>query len=214
MWGMADRPPARSVKISEDERTGWSSERPRRDGAPPRPPDLSVRCRVLTATDQLRYSPGSLLVIVSASPAERDSFAERLIDNRLLLSLDKVRLLLADKLSEEEIATRAPEVLDAAVQKRLDAGQTVVIVADGLDAAERERYLRMATRAKRPRHVILVEAAREDVRDEDRATLNDLRRRLDARELGREGFQTALRLNRESAADLKRIVFQPPPREE
>ena len=52
------RPPARSVKIGEDERTGWSSDRPRRDGAPPRPADLTVHCRVLAPADRLRYSPG------------------------------------------------------------------------------------------------------------------------------------------------------------
>jgi hypothetical protein len=64
---MASRPPARSVKISDDERTGWSSDRPRRDGAPPRPLDLTVHCRVLTPADRLRYSPGSLLVVLGAS---------------------------------------------------------------------------------------------------------------------------------------------------
>ena len=72
----------RSVKISEDERGGWSSDRPRRDGAPPRPPDVSVRCRVLSPSHEVRYSPGSLLLIVSPSLAERDRFTEGLIDNR------------------------------------------------------------------------------------------------------------------------------------
>ena len=67
MMGMASRPTARSVKISDDERTGWSSDRPRRDGAPPRPANLTVHCRVLRPTDRLRYSPGSLL----SSPARR-----------------------------------------------------------------------------------------------------------------------------------------------
>ena len=32
--GVASRPSSRSVKISSDERTGWSSDRPRPDGAP------------------------------------------------------------------------------------------------------------------------------------------------------------------------------------
>ncbi|HWF34369.1 MAG TPA: hypothetical protein VG295_03330, partial [Solirubrobacteraceae bacterium] len=68
---------SRSVKISPDERTGWSSERPRRDGAPPRPADVSVRSRVLSPSDRLRYSPGSLLLIVGASAAEPARFAER-----------------------------------------------------------------------------------------------------------------------------------------
>ena len=36
-------PNARSVKIPSDERGGWSSDRPRKAGGPPRPPDVSVR---------------------------------------------------------------------------------------------------------------------------------------------------------------------------
>lgn len=211
---MSDQPPTRSVKISEDERRGWSSDRPRRDGAPPRPPDISVRCQVLSPSYYLRYSPGSLLVIVSPSVVERDRFAERLIDNRTLLSLDKVRALLAGRAAEEEIANRAPEILDAAVLKRLEANETVTIAAEGLEADERERYVRMAARAKRPRHLILVEAAAGDVHEDDHATLNQLRRRLDAGELGAEGFQTALRVGGESVSELKRIVFQHPPRDE
>jgi predicted kinase len=210
----ADQPQTRSVKISQDERTGWSSERPRRDGAPPRPPDISVRCRVLSPSDELRYSPGSLLVIVSASKAERDRFAERLIDSRMLLSLDKVRALLAGRVDEDQVAGRAQEILDAAVIKRLEANQTVTIAADGLDAGERDRYVRMAHAARRPRHLILLEAAREDVDEEDLATVNDLRRRLDAGELGAEGFQTAVRIGGESVGELKRIVFQRPPRDD
>ena len=108
---MADEPKTRSVKIPEDERMGWSSERPRRDGAPPRPPDLTVRCRVLSPSDHLRYSPGSLLVIVSVSAAERNRFAERLIDGRMLFSLDKVRGLLEGRVPEDQIDDRAKEIL-------------------------------------------------------------------------------------------------------
>ena len=37
VW-MADEPQIRSVKIREDERRGWTTDRPRRDGAPPRLP--------------------------------------------------------------------------------------------------------------------------------------------------------------------------------
>jgi predicted kinase len=215
MWGVADEPTTRSVKIGEDERTGWSSERPRREGAPVRPPDISVRSRVLTPTDHLRYSPGSLVVIVCPATAERDRFAERMIPNKAaLLSLGKVRSLLAGRVSEEDISTRAPEVLDAAVKKRLGANETVVIAAEGTGADERERYARMAAAAKRPRHLILLEVARDEVPEEERASLNELRRRLDAGELGAEGFQTAVRLGGQSVSELKRIVFEYPPRDD
>jgi predicted kinase len=212
---MATRPSARSVKISDDERTGWSSDRPRRDGAPPRPADLTVHCRVLAPADRLRYSPGSLLIVVSASASERERFLERLIEDRAsLLSLEKVRGLLAGRVAEEEIPARAEELLTAAVLKRLEARETVVLATDGLDPAERESFVRLAAALKRPRHLILIETSKDQVREEDHAALNELRRALDSGELGAEGFQTVLRLGGGSAAEVKRIMFRPPPRED
>ena len=212
---MASRPPARSVKISADERTGWSSDRPRSDGAPARPANISVHCRVLSPADRLRYSPGSLLVVVSASLAERDSFLERLIEDRAcLLSLEKVRGLLAGRVAAEDLQERAEELLQAAAHKRLESRETVVLGASGLQAQERERFVRMASLLKRPRHLILLETARDQVHEDDLATLNDLRRALDAGELGAEGFQTVLRLGGGSAAEVKRILFRPPPRDD
>jgi hypothetical protein len=215
MRGMATRPPSRSVKISDDERGGWSSDRPRRDGAPARPADVTVHCRVLTPADRLRYSPGSLLIVASASADERDRFVDRLIEDRAsLLSLGKVRALLAGRVAEEDLPARAEELLSAAVSKRLQNRETVVLAMDGLQPAEREPFVRMAAALKRPRHLILLETAREHVREEDHAALNELRRALDAGELGREGFQTALRLGGGTAGEVKRILFRPPPRED
>ena len=205
----------RSIKIADDERGGWSSDRPRPGGGPPRKPDVSTRCRVLTPSDVLRYSPGSMLMVVSASPEARDSFVERLIETKsAVLSLGKVRGLLAGRVPEEEIEERAAELLDAAAAKRLEAGETVVIPAEGLDPEERERFVRLAHGFRRPRHLILIETGRDNVQDEDRAALNELRRRLDAGELGAEGFQTALRLGGGSVSELKRLVFRPAPRDD
>jgi len=211
----ASRPGSRSVKIGADERTGWSSDRPRRDGAPERPPNISVHCRVLKPVDRLRYSPGSLVVVTSASAAERDAFVARLIEDRAsLLSLSKVRGLLEGRVPAEELDTRAQELLAAAVAKRLQNKDTVVLAAEGLQADERERFVRIAASLKRPRHLILLETARDQVSEEDLPTLNALRRALDAGELGEEGFQTALRLGGGSASEVKRILFRPPPRED
>src|SRR6476646_6353591 len=109
---MASKPTSRSVKLSADERTGWSSDRPRKEGAPERPVDLTVHCRVLAPADRLRYSPGSLLVVSGASRPERDAFLARLIEDRsALLSLDKVRALLSGRVAEDELEQRAPELL-------------------------------------------------------------------------------------------------------
>jgi predicted kinase len=215
MGGMATRPPARSVKIGADERTGWSSDRPRRDGAPPRPADLTVHCRVLRPADRLRYSPGSLLIVACASGAELEAFLDRLIEDRsAVLSLEKVRALLAGRVAEEELDERAAELLKAAVAKRIENRQTVVLAVSGFAPEEREPFVRIAAAQRRPRHLILIETARDNVDEEDLVPLNELRRALDAGELGNEGFQTALRLGGGSAIEVKRILFRPPPRED
>lgn len=212
---MASRPQSRSVKISADERGGWSSDRPRRDGAPARPESVATHCSVLRPVDRLRYSPGSLVVVVCASSAERDAFIARLIEDRAsVLSLQRVRALLQGRVASEELDDRARELLLAAAAKRMDAKQTVVLAAEGLDAAEREALVRIAAAHRRPRHLILLETAREQVAEEDVRALNALRRALDAGELGSEGFQTALRLGGTSASEVKKILFRPPPREE
>jgi hypothetical protein len=213
--GMPDPRSTRSVKIGTDERGGWSSDRPRREGAPPRPADISVRSRVLPPSDRIRYSPGSLLVIVSASKLERDRFAVRVLEERgVLLTLDRVRSLLAGKVTDEEVESRAPGLLEAAVAKRLQAGESVVLAAEGVRLEDREPFVRTAARFERPRHLILLETPRDQVAEDDRAPLNELRRALDAGELGAEGFHTAMRLGGSSLAEVKRIVFRPPPRDD
>jgi hypothetical protein len=208
----------RSVKIGDDERGGWSSERPRRPGEPERPArkaDVSVRGRVLSPSDSLRYSPGSLLLVACADAATRDAFCARVIaDAGALLSLGKVRALLAGRVEAGEIEEKAQVLLDAAAKKRFSEGQTVVVALETLGADERERYVRMAHAANRPRHLILVEAGKDKVADEDRAVLGELRTRLDAGELGQEGFVTSLRLGGATVSELKRIVFAPPPRDD
>lgn len=215
MGEMADTPPTRSVKISDEERGGWSSDRPRPDGRPARPANVAVRCHVLSPSDRIRYSPGSLLLVASASEPARDQFVARAISERgAVFSLGKVRKLLADRVEPEELEARAAELLDAAVSKRLGANETVVIATDGLDPGEREHYVRMAHGLNRPRHLILLEVARDAVSDEQRLALNELRRRLDAGELGEEGFQTALRLGGGAISELKRIVFAPAPKDD
>jgi predicted kinase len=208
-------PNTRSIKISDDERGGWSSDRPRPGGGPPRKADVSARCRVLTPTDLLRYSPGSLLIVASASAPDRDAFVERLIETKsAVLSIDKVRGLLAGRVAEDQMEESAAQLLEKAALKRLEAGETVVIPTKGLDPEEREKFVRMAAAHRRPRHLILIETARDQVQEEDRAALNELRRRLDAGELGQEGFQTALRLGGGSVGELKRLVFRPAPRDD
>lgn len=199
---------SRSVKIDQDERGGWSSDRPRRDGAPPRPVDLAVRGRALAPAALLRYSPGSLLIIVSGSAEARETLAKRVVEETsALLSMSKVRALLATKGIDDD--ERAAQLLDATVAKRLANGDSVALVADGVTAPERERYVRMANANKRPCHLILVEAPRDEIDEQDHDALNQLRKSLDTARLGAEGFNTFLRLGGSALAEVKRIVFRP-----
>ncbi len=176
---------------------------------------MSVKSRVLRPSDRLRYSPGSLLLIVGPVAAGAGRFAEQVVEERgAVFSMTKVRTLLQGRVADEELEGRSRELLDATVAKRLKAGQTVVVAIEGLDPAERERYVLIAHRERRPRHLILIETSREEVLDEERAGLDELRRGLDAGEAGSQGFQTALRLTGDALTELKRIVFQRPPRDE
>jgi len=205
-------PETRSIKIGNDERTGWSSDRPRRDGAPPRPASLAVRGQVLEPSDRLRYTPGSLVLVATPDPAEGERFLAGVLEDRsALLSPQKVRKLLAGRVAEEELEARATQLLDAAVQKRLDSGDAVVLVMEGFDAQDRERWVRAAAALRRPRHLVLLDGSAEQA---DRGALGDLRRTLMAGDLGEEGFHTAIRLGGSSATELNRIVFRSPPRDD
>ena len=174
-----------------------------------------MRCRVLSPSDRLRYSPGSLLLVVSPSVTERDRFIARVVEDKgAIFSLDKVRGLLKGRVPAEQVEERASELLDAAIGKRIEAGETVVLAVEGLSAESRERYVRMAAAVRRPRHVILLEAGRDTADEEERAALDELRRSLVAGELGAEGIQTALRLSGTTVAEVKKIVFRPAPRDD
>jgi predicted kinase len=205
----------RSVKIGDDERLGWSSERPRREGARERPVDISTRNRVLRPSEVLLYSPGSLVVVASSAPADAEAFVNRMVQNKgALFSMSKVRALLNGRVGEDELEARAQELLSSAVAKRLEAGDTVVVVVETLDPEEREPFVRLANAAGRPRHLVLFEPAGVDLDDEGKAALSDLRRRLTAGEMGQEGFQTSLRLAGSTIGEVKRLDFQRPSRDD
>lgn len=205
----------RSVKIGDDERLGWSSERPRRESGPPRPADISTRNRVLRPSEELMYSPGSLVVVASSDPDAADAFVNRLVQSKgALFSLNKVRKLLKGRVDDSELDGRAEELLGTAVAKRLESGETVVVVTETLEAEEREPFVRAAAAAGRPRHLLLFEPTGVELDEEDKAALADLRRRLTAGELGQEGFQTSLRLAGTSIGEVKRLDFQRPSRDD
>ena len=131
-----------------------------------------------------------------------------------LLAMGKVRAMLAGRVGADEVEGKASALVDTAAAKRLGEGQTVVIALDGLDPEARERYVRMAAAHGRPRHLILLDAAKEKVAEEDREALGELRTTLDAGGLGQEGFVTSLRLGGRTVGELRRIVFARPPRDD
>jgi predicted kinase len=205
----------RSVKIGDDERLGWSSEKPRREGGPARPADISTRNRVLKPSEELMYSPGSLVVVASSAPSDADAFVNRLVQQKgAVFSMNKVRGLLEGRVGEAELEARAQELLTNAIAKRLESGDTVVVVAETLDPEEREPFVRLAAANSRPRHLVLFEPAGVDLDEEGKAALSDLRRRLTAGELGQEGFQTSLRLAGSTIGEVKRLDFQRPSRDD
>jgi len=212
--GMSSSQP-RSVKISDNERGGWSSDRPRRAGEAERPPrklDVSVRGRVLAPSDRMRYNPGSLVLIACADPQLRERFVRRVIDEQSsILSAEKVRGLLRGKVPEAELEAKAAQLLDAAITKRMAAGDSVTVPLETMEAEERERFVRLAAAHRRPRHLVLVEVAKDTVPEEVLAPLGELRTALNAGELGQEGFMTSLRLGGRVVEELKKIVFSPPP---
>jgi hypothetical protein len=210
---MADssKPQGRSVKIDQDERGGWSSDRPR-PGGEKRRASVATNGRALAPAAQLVYRPGSLLVVVSGSATARDALVDRVIEEKdAVLSLGKVSRLLAQKLDADAVAAKAPVLLDAAVAKRLEAGSTVVVPLEGVDAEERERFVRMAAPHRRPCHLILVEAAPDEMAEEAAAPLAKLRQLIDQGTLGSEGFVTFIRLGGSAIDELKRVLFRAKP---
>jgi hypothetical protein len=126
----------------------------------------------------------------------------------------KVRSLLTGRVSEDELEARAEELMTSAIAKRIEAGDTVVVVTETLDREEREPFVRLAAAAGRPRHIVLFEPAGADLDEDKKAALTDLRRRLTAGELGQEGLQTSLRLAGSTIGEVKRLEFQRPSRDD
>jgi hypothetical protein len=208
---MSDGP--RSVKIDQNERGAWTSDRPGRDdegSGRRRPVDISVRCRVLSPADRMRYSPGSLVLVTGPDEAALEELAGRVFEEQsAVLTAGKLRALVQGKVPAAQVAEKADELRAAVAAKRIAKGDSVVITDTGLDAADRDRWARLAAGHRRPRHLVFV-----DTKSEDEAlvpTLNALRKAVDGGALGDEGFFTVLRLGGAAVRERRRIVFAPPP---
>ena len=122
---------------------------------------------MLRPGDRLRYSPGSLLIVCCASSEQLEAFLERLVDDRAtVLTRSRVLQLLAGRVPPEEIEQRADELLLLTAGKRLESRLTVVLGLQDMSAAAREPFVARASELRRPRHLILLEVARELVDEE------------------------------------------------
>ena len=167
-----------------------------------------MRCRVLAPSDNIRYSPGSLLLIVGPDDDARDAVTERLVSETApVLTLSRLRGLLAGKLPDDQVEGKAAELREATARRKFAAGETVVISTAGLDPEEREHWVRMAAAHRRPRHLLLVEAGGADLDDGQRTELNALRKGIEGAALGEEGFSTVMRLSGKAVAERRRIAF-------
>ena len=160
----------------------------------------------------MRYSPGSLVVVACADAQLRARFVARVIDEQSsVLSLDKVRTLLAGKVPEADLDAKANALLDAAVAEALRRRPDRPDPAADADGRGARAVRALAAAHRRPRHLVLVEAGKDKVSEDDREPLGDLRTALNAGELGQEGFMTSLRLGGNTIDELKKIIFAPPP---
>ena len=145
---------------------------------PPRKLDVSVRGRVLAPSDRMRYNPGSLVLIACADRSCASASSARVIDEQSsILSAEKVRTLLRGKVPDADLEAKAAQLLDAAITKRLAAGESVTVPLETMEAAERERFVRLAAAHRRPRHLVLVEVAKDAVAGGGREPLGELRPR-------------------------------------
>ena len=185
----ASRPGSRSVKIGADERTaGPGSPAPRRRSRAP--------AEHLCALS--RAGAGRPPALLAGQPRGRD-LGLRARPRRLRGAADRGSRELAvagqgarpaggARARAEELEARAQELLAAAVSKRLENRDTVVLAAESLEAQERERFVRIAAALKRPRHLILLETARDQVSEEHLPDAQRAAPRARRRRAGRGGL--------------------------
>ena len=155
-------------------------------------------------------------MVVSASKVDSDAFIERVIEAKnAILSLDKVRALLAGRVKPDEMEARAQELLDTAVAKRLGADESVVLGADS-PGRRRARALCAARRARArpaPPHPPLRSRATRSPRRTSRRSTRCARRSMPATSAPRASTRRCASAAG-PAAEVKRIVFRPEPRDD
>jgi len=201
---MADES-VRRVVIGAEERTGWSSERPEKDGRP----KVHGQARVLHAATELHYAPRSILLISGAELEVRRHLLQRLFPAELVISAERIEALVKGKVSEERLPATVSHLMRQAAANRLAAGRPTVVATETLTEAERKNFTTLAEESKRGAHLIILDAGRQAVADEDAfSALQALRALARDGEVGVEGFRTVLVLGRADVDALRSITFE------
>lgn len=204
---MLDSNSARRIVIGPEERSGWSSERPREG----RKAHSQNRARVLSPAAELYYAPRSLLVVCSATPEIRLKFLQRFFSAQQIISQRRIEAFLGGSVDSKDLGAAAKQLMHAAISRRLQAGQSTVIAPLELFVDEREDLTKIAHQYKRTAHLIVLDAGRQAVGDENLfAQLAALRAAARSGEVGSEGFRTALVLGRADVDRLQAVFFIDP----
>jgi predicted kinase len=219
-----DRGGRRSVKIGDQERSAYSSDRTRR-GEPIGDRDEErgqsvrrARGRRLNPSNRISYSPSSVIVLAGAAGVGKTTFADRLFDKGsvAVLSIAKIQRMIAGAPEGPEARAQAVSLIGQVAAQRLRAGQSVVIDGRALDPEERRELVLVAQRARRPAHLIFLEGSREQLEqggaseqdiEHDLPLTGELRRAVEQDRLGEEGFSTVLTLTRRAAEQVRQIGF-------
>jgi hypothetical protein len=206
---MASNDSVRSVKIGADEKSGWSSDRPQRTtaaggGRPPRP---SGRAMVLSASDQLSFPNGSLVLFTGADPVVLHRLVGRLLPRPTVLSYDPLARAVAAKVPAEKVAAMTLQMVSKAVRERLAEGLPMVIETTDLSS---ELRTGLAALAGPPAgsHLVVLDSGRKAVPDEERfEALRTLATQARSGEIGSEGFSTVVVLGRSDLDTVTEVEF-------
>jgi hypothetical protein len=206
---MASNDSVRSVKIGDDEKSGWSSDRPQRTPKPGggRPPRPQGRAMVLSAGDALSFPAGSLAVFTGAEPTTLHRFVGRLLPRPTVVAYDPLARAVAAKVPADKVAAITLQLIGKAVRERLGEGQSVVI-----ETADLSSELRTSLAALAPppagSHLVVLDAGRKAVGDDERfEALRTVATAARSGEIGSEGFSTVVVLGRSDLDKVTEVEF-------
>jgi len=126
-----------------------------RPRSPPNP--LPLRFPSIAATGPLRIPDPSLVVLVGAAGAGKSTFAARHFAPSEILSSDAYREAVSGDAGDQRATRLAFSILHRELDRRLAAGQLVVVDATNVEAAARRPLVARATAAGVPATAIVLD---------------------------------------------------------